>query len=92
MFSSLRASRRTLSARLIAEQLALLALVCVVVGVVALLLVRDQLVNQLDRQLSAASERATYADHHGPPPDGSGGIRPGPGGPSVGSRERKATE
>jgi two-component system, OmpR family, sensor kinase len=78
MFSNLRAKRRTLSARLIAEQLGLLALVCLVIGVVMVFVVRGLLIDQLDGQLSGASERATAFDGNhggnrgGPPPSGSG--------------------
>jgi two-component system OmpR family sensor kinase len=67
MSSNRRARRRTLSARLIAGQLALLTLVCLVIGGTTLILVRALLVDQLDGQLTGASQRASKA--HEPPPD-----------------------
>lgn len=61
----------SLRTRLLAELLALLALVCLIVGVVTELALRDFLVNQLDARLVATSQRP--GDR--PPPGG-----PGPGG------------
>ncbi|MFC5750618.1 sensor histidine kinase [Actinomadura rugatobispora] len=61
MSSDLRAepklSRRSLRTRLIAEQLALLALVCLVISVLTVVVLRAFLVGQLDAQLDAASDR-----------------------------------
>ncbi|GAB3879897.1 hypothetical protein GCM10029964_033090 [Kibdelosporangium lantanae] len=79
MSSNRRARRRTLSARLIAGQLALLTLVCLVIGGVTLVLVQALLVDQLDGQLTGAGHRATNARPDGPPPnDPDGRYRPGP--------------
>ncbi|MET0135328.1 MAG: ATP-binding protein [Kibdelosporangium sp.] len=69
--SSSLPSRRTLRARLIAEQLALLALVCVVIGVSTVIALRAFLIDQLDGQLIASSSRAQ--DRAGPPGGGPGG-------------------
>jgi two-component system OmpR family sensor kinase len=79
MFSNLRARGRTLSARLIAEQLALLALVCLVIGVATVFAVRALLIDQLDGQIIGASSRATNFDRNGL--GGYGGPGAGPGSP-----------
>jgi two-component system OmpR family sensor kinase len=50
-------SRKSLRTRLIAEQLTLLALVCLVIGVATVLALRAFLLDQLDSQLSEASMR-----------------------------------
>src|SRR4051812_28584097 len=85
MSSNRRGRPRTLSARLIAGQLALLALVCLVIGGTTLLLVQALLVNRRDRQWAGASQRASNAGHdrdHGPfgPTGPNGPVGPnGPG-------------
>jgi two-component system OmpR family sensor kinase len=92
MFSNLRDRRRTLSARLITEQLALLALVCVVIGVVTVFAVRALLVDRLDGQLTEASGLALRFDRGRGDPSGGGqqppeqqGQRPPPiGAPGLG--------
>jgi two-component system OmpR family sensor kinase len=60
---------RTLRARLITEQVVLLAMVCLVIGVVTLVVLRAFLVGQLDRQLADAGARASdyVGREHGPP-------------------------
>jgi two-component system, OmpR family, sensor kinase len=74
----------TLRARLIASLVAVLTVVCLVVGAVTVLALRSYLVGQLDDRLNAASHRtATYQG--GPPSntgtdpdgDGHGGLPPG---------------
>ncbi|CRK57333.1 Osmosensitive K+ channel histidine kinase KdpD [Alloactinosynnema sp. L-07] len=67
---------------MIAEQVVLLAMVCLVIGVVTLVVLRGFLVDQLDRQLSEASDRATgrQGPPRGEPPLGRGqGPIPGQG-------------
>ncbi|PWW56803.1 sensor histidine kinase [Actinokineospora spheciospongiae] len=63
----------SLRTRLIAEQLVLLALVCLVIGVVTVVGLRAFLVGQLDDQLRQASGRATEFSGRMPP-----GMRPPP--------------
>lgn len=60
---------RTLRARLITEQVVLLAMVCLVIGVVTLVVLRAFLVGQLDRELTDAGTRARdyVGREHGPP-------------------------
>ncbi|MGH3860630.1 sensor histidine kinase [Actinokineospora sp.] len=60
---------RTLRARLITEQVVLLAMVCLVIGVVTIVVLRAFLVAQLDRQLADAGVRASdyVGRDHGPP-------------------------
>ncbi|TCO48973.1 sensor histidine kinase [Actinocrispum wychmicini] len=85
MSSNQRGRRRTLSARLIAGQLGLLAVVCLVIGVATLFAVRTLLVDKLDAQLTGASDRAKTVDRDGPPgngPRGSAGNFPPDGGPA----------
>jgi two-component system OmpR family sensor kinase len=88
MFSNLRGKRRTLRARLIVEQLLLLAVVCVVIGVTTLLGLRQFLIGQLDVQLDAASGRfRNFASNGGfgrPPPE-RGGSNNGPPGQAAGT-------
>ncbi|MEV4312282.1 ATP-binding protein [Actinocrispum sp. NPDC049592] len=87
MFSNLRDRRRTLSARLIAEQLALLALVCLVIGVATVFATRALLMDRLDEQVVGSSNRAiTGLDGGGPPGLGRMGNGPGEGqpGPPIG--------
>jgi two-component system OmpR family sensor kinase len=71
----------SLRARLLAVLIALLAVVCLVVGVVAVTALDSFLLGQLDRQLVQAAERSAGAFGGGPPPDeaGQGGPRGGPG-------------
>ena len=59
----------SLRGKLIAQLIVLLALVCVVVGVVTEVALSQFLIRQLDTQLSAAAERG----NHTPPP----GVAPG---------------
>ncbi|SDI77586.1 two-component system, OmpR family, sensor kinase [Actinokineospora alba] len=62
---------RTLRARLITEQVVLLAMVCLVIGVVTLVVLRAFLVAQLDRQLTDAGMRASdYVGRDQGPPRG----------------------
>ncbi|OLR94092.1 two-component sensor histidine kinase [Actinokineospora bangkokensis] len=63
----LRARPVSLRTRLIAEQLVLLALVCLVIGVVTLLGLRAYLVRNLEEQLRDASARATMFVQRGNP-------------------------
>lgn len=80
MFSSLRSKAAahgpwTLRTRLIASILVLMAGVLAVIGLVTTVVMREQLVRQLDEQLMAASDRSQrYGDR--PPP--TGGERPNP--------------
>src|SRR5215510_10898626 len=64
-------ARRTLRGRLIAGLLALLAVACAAVGLVTYVALHDSLINQLDVQLAAASQRYSFCVGH-PPPDGEG--------------------
>ncbi|WP_018680775.1 HAMP domain-containing histidine kinase [Actinokineospora enzanensis] len=70
----------SLRARLMTEQLVLLGLVCVIIGVVTVVGLRAFLVDQLDRQLSDAGGRmAEFANRPPPPVDqqqGHGDDRP----------------
>ncbi|GAA2667708.1 MULTISPECIES: cell wall metabolism sensor histidine kinase WalK [Actinosynnema] len=66
-------ARWPLRARLIAEQVVLLSLVCVIIGVVTGFALRDFLVQRLDQQLTQTAGRTGF----GPMMDG-GGQRPGP--------------
>ncbi|MFD9732975.1 sensor histidine kinase [Umezawaea sp. NPDC059074] len=69
MSSSRHPRSWSLRKRIIAEQMALLTVVCLVIGVVTMLALRDFQVKQLDDQLTHASERAAgFRD--GPPPQG----------------------
>ncbi|MBC6449864.1 sensor histidine kinase [Actinokineospora xionganensis] len=74
---------RTLRARLITEQVVLLAMVCLVIGVVTLVVLRAFLVAQLDRQLADAGVRASdyvgrdQGPHRGRPPIDAPGQGPG---------------
>ena len=61
-------ARRTLRGRLIAGLLALLAVACAAVGLVTYVALHSALLNQLDAQLNAASQRYEMC-LHGPPPD-----------------------
>ena len=67
----LAALRRWLSGwslrrRLLVGVLTLLAIVCVAIGAVSTVLLRQSLFNQVDRQLSAAAQRAQGQPGHGP--------------------------
>jgi two-component system OmpR family sensor kinase len=85
MFSSLSSRRFSLRTRLIAEQIGLLALVCVIIVVVTELALHGFLLGQLDSQLKDASARAAGftqggpPDHRRPPPPPDGA--PPPAGP-----------
>lgn len=63
--------RWSLRARVLAVLVALLALVSVTVGVVTVVALRDQLVGQIDSELTSAGGRSVTAG--GPPPGGPGG-------------------
>ncbi|WP_158887662.1 sensor histidine kinase [Amycolatopsis anabasis] len=65
MSSNRRANRWSLRRRLIAQLAGLLALVCLVVGVVTEFALREFLLGQLDNRLAAASERGNRP----PPPN-----------------------
>ena len=67
MSSSRHPRSWSLRKRIIAEQMALLTVVCLVIGVVTMLALRDFQVKQLDDQLTHASERARDF-RTGPPP------------------------
>src|ERR1700712_3966 len=71
----LRPQRWTLRGRLVAGRLALLAVLCLVIGVVSVSVLHNQVLNQVDRQLSAASQRT---GNGGDGPGGFGGTRPRP--------------
>ncbi|MFE3172142.1 sensor histidine kinase [Amycolatopsis sp. NPDC059235] len=76
-----RAERRrpwSLRRRLIMQLAALLALVCVVVGVVTELALNSFLVGQLDVQLAAASDRGFRHGVPRPPINGTGKVPPDP--------------
>jgi two-component system, OmpR family, sensor kinase len=63
--------RWTLRGKLIAALVALLAVVCAVIGIVSVTTLRHQVLSQLDRQVLAASTRtgnAAGGPSHGPPP------------------------
>jgi two-component system, OmpR family, sensor kinase len=62
--------RWTLRGRLLAALLALLAMVCTVIGLVSVTTLHDQVINQVDRQLSAAGARSSDAEGGGPGPGG----------------------
>jgi len=73
---------RTLRGRLIAGLLALLFVACATVGVVTYVALNGALLNQLDNQLTAASQRYRDCLHPPPHPDDDG---PGAGAPPGGS-------
>ncbi|WP_370947760.1 sensor histidine kinase [Amycolatopsis sp. cg5] len=58
---------RPLRAKLIASTVGLLALVCLIIGVVSELALRGFLLDQIDHQLDAAAHRARDFTEHGPP-------------------------
>jgi two-component system OmpR family sensor kinase len=67
--SSNRPSRSwSLRSKLIAEQVTLLAAVCLIIGLLSMLFLHGFLVKQLDDQLHNAAERAVNSRGHGPPP------------------------
>lgn len=72
MSSSRLGKPRSLRARLIAEQLGLLTLVCVIICVVTVVVLRAFLIERLDSELAKAS--SNIAEGNGPP-----GRRPPPG-------------
>src|SRR5262245_26246129 len=59
----------TLRARMLAALLAMLAVVCVIIGVFTTLAMRQLLIRQLDGQLDAAAHRSEAAGSRPPPPD-----------------------
>jgi len=67
-----------LRGRLIAGLLALLAVACAAVGLVTYVALHSALLNQLDTQLMAASQRYEKC-LQGPPPDADSDLRPPPG-------------
>jgi two-component system, OmpR family, sensor kinase len=70
---------RTLRTRLIAGLVALLALSCALIGVATYVALRGFLYNQLDQDLTSASQKyVSCVEHHGPPPP----QQPMPGGDS----------
>src|SRR5829696_4527524 len=81
MSSSLRRRPWSLRARLIAEQLVLLALVCVITGVITLVGLRAFLLDRLDTELTEASTRAAGYIERGPPPGPNNGEPPPDGQP-----------
>ncbi|MCW2547127.1 MAG: ATPase protein [Mycobacterium sp.] len=58
--------RWTLRGRLLAGLLALLAVLCAVIGVVSVTVLHNQVLNQVDRQLTAAGQRADNGGPNGP--------------------------
>lgn len=87
---SRRSSRRSLRTRLIGELLALLAVICLIIGVVTEFALSAFLVHELDEQLASAGDRAARVSGlpgpgpdsprpSGPPPDplGARGMSPG---------------
>jgi two-component system OmpR family sensor kinase len=62
--------RWTLRGRLLAGLLALLAVLCAVIGVVSVSVLHHQVVSQVDRQLVAAGQRANNAEGFGHRPGG----------------------
>jgi two-component system, OmpR family, sensor kinase len=83
MSSSRLGKPRSLRGRLIAEQLGLLTLVCVIICVVTIAVLHAFLVDRLDRELTSASAAATHGGPEGrpPPPPGAGPPPPGRGPP-----------
>ncbi len=77
-----------LRARLIAAILALMGIVCAVIGVVTTVLMRQRLVGQLDVQLAAAADRSVHAggrDDGGPGPGPEFPMAPGQGPGTLGA-------
>ncbi len=68
MSSSLHPRSWSLRTRIIAEQMALLTLVCLVIGVVTMVALRDFQISKLDEQLRFAANRASEF-RTGPPPN-----------------------
>ncbi|MFI6759846.1 sensor histidine kinase [Micromonospora sp. NPDC050417] len=67
----------SLRARLVAAVVALLAVVCVLVGTATTIAMRHSLIRQLDQQLGTVAGRAGGPPNGGPPP----GVVPGSGNP-----------
>lgn len=86
MFSSQRDHRFSLRTRLIAEQIGLLALVCVIIVIVTELALHAFLSDQLDSQLKDASERAESYSYQGSPPRHGRGPSPEESPPADGDR------
>ena len=72
MSSSRLARPWSLRARLIAEQLVLLGLVCVVIGLATVFALRTFMIQRLDSELTEASVRASGFVERGPPRPGDG--------------------
>jgi two-component system OmpR family sensor kinase len=68
MFSSLRASTRSLSARLLIGQLCLLLAVCIGVGSVTVLVLHQYLIGEVDNQLRETAHRSAIIYGEPPPP------------------------
>jgi two-component system OmpR family sensor kinase len=79
-----RLARWPLRTRLLAAVIALLAAVCVIVGVATELALRGFLVHQVDGQLAGASSRAVAAHDHWPQPGGGRGAPAPIGAPPTG--------
>jgi two-component system, OmpR family, sensor kinase len=74
-------ARRTLRGRLIAGLLALLLVACAAVGLVSYLALHGALFNQIDQQLTTASQRYAHCEEGGPQgqdADNGGSGNPGP--------------
>jgi len=73
-------ARRTLRGRLIAGLLALLLVACAAVGLVSYLALHGALYNQIDQQLTSASQRYAHCEEGGPGQDADNGGtgQPGP--------------
>ena len=68
MFSSLRASTRSLSARLLIGQLCLLLVVCLGIGAVTVLALHQYLIGEVDKQLRETAHRSAIIYGQPPPP------------------------
>jgi two-component system OmpR family sensor kinase len=68
MFSSLRASTRSLSARLLIGQVCLLLAVCIGVGSLTVLVLHQYLIGEVDNQLRETAHRSAIMYGEPPPP------------------------
>ncbi|WP_396932359.1 sensor histidine kinase [Mycolicibacterium sp.] len=68
MFSNLRASTRSLSARLLIGQLCLLLVVCLGIGAVTILALHQYLIGEVDNQLRETAHRSAVIYGEPPPP------------------------
>ncbi|WNV89231.1 ATP-binding protein [Umezawaea sp. Da 62-37] len=82
MSSSRHPRSWSLRTRIIAEQMALLTLVCLIIGVVTMVALRDFQISKLDEQLQFASNRSSEARGDRPRPNGV----PRPNGTGIGDR------